>query len=69
MTQFKGFETEEEAKKFSKVHGGVVCGKESKQKYKREDWNLAVVCGGLDAEKYPWCVQWNLSSDHQKEST
>lgn len=64
MTKFKGFATKIEAEKFIKNRGnGLLCydkrtkiGKITKcGSYYRD----AVVCGGLDAEKYPYCVQWN----------
>ena len=60
MTQFKGFETEKEAKEESKENGGMVCGKESKTKAKREYYQMAVSFGGLNEDKYPWCVQWSV---------
>lgn len=63
MTQFKGFETEEQAKKFKKEHGGMLCTKYTKTGRKSasyEDYMFAVRLGGLDENKYPYCVQWNI---------
>ena len=62
MTGFKGFRTEEEAKKFKKEHGGQICTRYTKtgRKSSTHDYYMqAVWFGGLDAEKYPYCVQWN----------
>ena len=64
MTQFKGFATKEEAKAFQKKHGGVLCWDERTPKRKQltsrgMDYYFVVHLGGLDAEKYPYCVQWN----------
>ena len=65
MTQFKGFATLEEAKKFQKEHGGLLCYDKRTPKTNKPtgvgvDYGYAVHLGGLDAEKYPYCVQWNI---------
>lgn len=65
MTQFKGFETKEEALKFQKVHGGLLCYDKRTPKTNKPtgvgiDYGYAVHLGGLDAEKFPYCVQWNV---------
>ena len=59
MTHYQGFKTKAEAQKFRKEHGGRLCGKESKNKDDRSYWEMACLFGGMDAMKYPWCVQWN----------
>ena len=62
MTKFKGFTTKEEAKKFVKEHGGLLCyckNSVDKRGYKVSDYMNAVVFGGLDSDKYSYCVQWN----------
>lgn len=62
MTCFKGFKTEAEAKAFQKKHGGMLTkaftstGKKSST---YRDYMFAVKLGGLDANEYPYCVQWN----------
>lgn len=63
MTQFQGFETKEEAKKFVKEHGGLLTTRVLTPKGRKpatyKDYMLAVAFGGLNSEKYPYCVQWN----------
>ena len=63
MTEFKGFATKQEAQKFIKEHGGMlttcVPTKSGKKPSTYRDYLLAVVYGGLDRDKYPYCVQWN----------
>lgn len=64
MVQFKGFETKEEAKAFQKTHKGILTYDKRTKKGKPigvgVDYLYAVCLGGLDAEKYPYCVQWNI---------
>lgn len=62
MTGFKGFKTEAEAKAFKKEHGGMITTAYTKTGRKSSTYNdymFAVHLGGLDAEQYPYCVQWN----------
>ena len=62
MTSFRGFETKEQAEAFKKEHGGLISYKYRKNGTKSpsyEDYMFAVHLGGLDEEKYPYCVQWN----------
>lgn len=65
MTQFKGFETKEEALKFVKQNGGYLTFEERTPKRKQltsrgREYMMAVHFGGLDKVKYPYCVQWNI---------
>lgn len=66
MTQFKGFKTKEEALKFIKENGkGYLCWDKRTPKTNKPtgvgvDYGYAVHLGGLDAEKYPYCVQWRI---------
>ena len=63
MVQFKGFETEKEAKEFQKNHRGILTKKLTKTGRKSHtytDYMYAVKLGGLDEKKYPYCVQWNI---------
>ena len=65
MTQFKGFETETEAKAFVKEHGGYLTWEERTPKRKQlttrgQEYMMAVDFGSLNKEKYPYCVQWNI---------
>jgi hypothetical protein len=44
-----------------KQHKGCICYADNgngKSRYK-DDYNCAVVYGGLNRKKYPFCVQWN----------
>ena len=63
MVNFQGFETLEQAKKFTKEHGGLlttcVPTKSGRKPKTYKDYMLAVCFGGLNQEKYPYCVQWN----------
>lgn len=63
MTSFKGFKTKREAQEFIKKMGyGLLCYRKSdtEQRGRHEkDYNCAVAFGGLNSEKYPYCVQWN----------
>ena len=62
MVAFHGFETKEQADKFKKEHGGLICTKYTKTGRKSKtytDYMFAVCFGGLDEKKYPYCVQWN----------
>lgn len=64
MTRFQGFATKEEAKQFVRKHGGFLCWEERTPKRKQltnrgRDYMDAVVYGGLDKERFPYCVQWN----------
>lgn len=63
MTGFKGFETKEQAKAFQKEHGGILTTRiptaSGRQPASYRDYMFAVCCGGLNQEKYPYCVQWN----------
>lgn len=65
MVHFKGFETKEEAKKFIKENGGLLTTRvltpSGKKPMSYRDYQDAVTYGGLDSEKYPYCVQWNES--------
>lgn len=58
MTRFLGFETKEKALEYQKEHGGMLC---HKQKYSRtkRDYEFAVHLGGLNEQKYPYCLQWS----------
>lgn len=56
MTRFQGFETKEAAEECVKKDGGVLCGKEDDDAY--GDYSACVALGGLDIEKYPYCVVW-----------
>ncbi len=66
MVQFKGFETIEEAKTFRKENGGgLICWEERTPKRKELTskgmaYMDCVKLGGLDPEKYPYCVQWTI---------
>lgn len=65
MTQFRGFQTKEEAKDFQKEHGGYLCWEERTPKRRQltergKNYMFAVNLGGLDKDKYPYCVQWNV---------
>lgn len=65
MTQFQGFKTKEQAKKFVKEHGGYLTWEERTPKRKQltergREYMMAVHLGGLDSNKYPYCVQWNI---------
>lgn len=64
MTAFQGFATIEEAKAFQKKHGGILTYDKRTKKTNKPtgvgvDYQYAVHLGGLNAEKYPYCVQWN----------
>lgn len=64
MTQFKGFATREEAIAYRKEHGGYLCYDRRSKKTGRPigvgiDYAFAVNLGGLDSDKYPYCLQWN----------
>lgn len=62
MICFQGFETKKEAEDFKKKNGGFittrVATKSGRKPLSLTDYMWAVVAGGLDAEKYPYCVQW-----------
>ena len=65
MTQFKGFKTKAQAQAFVKKNGGYLTFEERTPKRKQltargKDYMLAVNFGGLDKDKYPYCVQWNI---------
>lgn len=65
MTQFQGFATKEEAKKFQRKNGGMLTFEERTPKTQKltgrgRDYMFAVNLGGLDKEKYQYCVQWNV---------
>lgn len=64
MTKFQGFKTLEEAKAYQKQHGGYLCFDKRTKKTNKPtgcgiDYGYAVHLGGLDPEKYPYCLQWN----------
>ena len=63
MTRFQGFKTKEEAVKFQKQHGGLLTYDKRTKKGKVTgcgiDYGFAVHLGGLNPDKYPYCVQWN----------
>ena len=62
MTKFRGFETKEEALKYRKEHGGYLTYKYTKSGRKSAsymDYMYAVHLGGLNEEKYPYCLQWS----------
>ena len=63
MTRFKGFETKEEAKAFIKKNGGMLTTRiltpSGRKPASYKDYRLSVIFGGLNEEKYPYCVQWN----------
>ena len=61
MTKFKGFVTKEEALRYKKENGGMLCTKYKKNGAKHPtytDYMFAVKFGGLDENKYPYCLQW-----------
>lgn len=63
MTRFQGFKTKAEADKFCKEHGGFMCWEERTPKRKQltqrgKDYMDAVIFGGLDKDRFPYCVQW-----------
>lgn len=62
MTKFQGFATKEEAKAYQKEHGGLLTydkrTKTGKPTGVGVDYNYAVNLGGLNPEKYPFCLQW-----------
>lgn len=65
MTQFKGFATKEEAKEFLKTHRGMLTYDKRTKKTNKPtgvgiDYGYAVHLGGLDPERFPYCVQWNV---------
>lgn len=65
MTQFQGFKTKKEAEEFIKKNGGYLTFEERTPKKKSltgrgKEYMMAVKLGGLDPEKYPFCVQWNI---------
>lgn len=58
MVQFQGFETLKEAQEFKKSRGGgLLC----HAGHFADDYKMCVLYGGLNAEKYPYCVQWNIT--------
>lgn len=64
MTEFKGFETREEAMAYRKKNGGYLCWDRRSKRDGRPigvgiDYAYAVHLGGLDPKKYPYCLQWN----------
>lgn len=62
MTGFRGFETKKDAKAFIKLNGRGSLSYESDENgkgYHQDEYRLAVNAGGLDSEKYPYCVMWN----------
>lgn len=63
MTEFKGFKTEAEAKAFRKENGGgqiVTKYTKTGRKSSTHDYYMqAVIFGGLNEDKYPYCVLWN----------
>lgn len=64
MVNFKGFETKEKAQRFIKKNGGFLTYDKRSAKTNKPtgvgvDYGYAVRFGGLNAEKYPYCVQWN----------
>lgn len=66
MVRFKGFKTLEDARQYKKEHGGYLCLEERTPKRKQltergKDYMLSVTYGGLDKERYPYCLQLNES--------
>ena len=62
MTQFQGFRTEKEARDFQKKNGGLLTYAYTKSGRKSStyiEYMYAVHLGGLNQDKYPYCVQWN----------
>lgn len=62
MTEFRGFKTKEEAKAYQKEHGGYLTYRYTQSGRKSptfRGYEFAVHLGGLDAEKYPYCLQWS----------
>lgn len=62
MTQFLGFETKSKAEEFVKTNGGFLTFEERTPKRKQLthrglEYMYAVNFGGLDKDKYPYCVQ------------
>lgn len=63
MTKFQGFATKEEAKKYQKTHGGYLTyayTKSGRKSSSYQEYMFAVKLGGLNEEKYPYCLQWNI---------
>lgn len=64
MVQFQGFKTKDEALSFKKKHGGLLTydkrTKTGKPTGVGIDYGYAVHLGGLDPNKFPYCVQWNI---------
>jgi hypothetical protein len=56
MVKFQGFKTKEQAIEFQKKHGGMLCSNDKN----KQDYRYAILLGGLDEKKYPYCVQWNV---------
>ena len=59
MTRYQGFATKEEALAYQKEHGGRLCHAEKYSRTK-QDYLFAVHLGGLNQEKYPYCLQWSI---------
>lgn len=66
LTQFQGFKTLEEAKKFKRKKGyGVVCWDERTPKWNKLtsrgwEYKYCVDAGGLNQNEYPYAVTWNI---------
>ena len=63
MTRFQGFETKEQAQDFIKKNGGILTTRvytpKGRLQHSYKEYTFAVLFGGLDEKKYPYCVQWN----------
>jgi len=56
MIKFLGFETEEEAVSYQKENGGLLSSKYDNNPI--SEYIMAVDLGGLNSEKYPYCLTW-----------
>ena len=62
MWKVQGFATKEEAGKYQKEHGGMICWEERTPKTKKltrigKDYMYAAQAVNLDTKKYPYMVQ------------
>ena len=63
MVKFIGFETKKEAMEYRKNHGGYLTyayTATGRKSHTYNDYMFAVHLGGLNQEKYPYCLQWNM---------
>ena len=62
MVKFLGFETKKEAMEYRKKHGGYLTyayTESGRKSSSYTDYMYAVNLGGLNKEKYKYCLQWN----------